>query len=174
MTTPRYVDPALVLDPATGEPVSSTFLQTLRDDLESHENAPGCKAGFGSPVAVASGANYPVPLTSELWDTDGFHSVTSNTTRFTVPAGLGGRYVLVLSSQWAAYDSGQRVMFPVVNGSSFLEGVRTPQCATAVNQNLSTEVLLAAGDYVEFVVSQDSGSPLFFEAATMSIRRVGR
>jgi len=33
-------------------------------------------------------------------------------------------------------------------------------------------VLLSAGQYVEMIVSQDSGSALFLDSATLSLRRV--
>ena len=59
----------------------------------------GCAAYFtGGAISVPTSTATALTLTSEEWDTNGFHSTTTNTSRFTIPTGYGGKYAI-----WAQY-----------------------------------------------------------------------
>ena len=52
----------------------------------------GCKAYNDGQQVISSATVTAVTFNSESWDTDGIHSTSSNTSRFTVPTGLDGRW----------------------------------------------------------------------------------
>jgi len=54
---------------------------------------------------------------AELYDTDGFHSTSSNKNRFTIPALLGGVYVFWAYVQCSPTSANQVVAAPAVNGT---------------------------------------------------------
>src|SRR4029453_15505779 len=74
----------------------------------------GAGAGFRgafvsrtTALPVADNAHAAVAFDSETYDTDGFHSTSTNTTRLTVPAGLDGYYLVGGGAQWAPDAQGQ-------------------------------------------------------------------
>jgi len=100
-------------------------------------------------------------LDTELFDTDSFHSTATNTSRFTIPAGLGGKYLCIGSIGYATNGTGFRVMNISVNGSV----VRwSNQIAANASVTIGTEinsiVSVNATDYIEFFVQQNSGGSL--------------
>jgi hypothetical protein len=101
--------------------------------------------------------------TSELYDTDGFHSTVTNTSRITIPAGLGGYYQFRWSLMFAANTSGNRRARLLYNGVGFEVGpvltVGAPNGGLCGLVN-STIVNTVAGDDAEFQDVQDSGGSL--------------
>lgn len=117
----------------------------------------------GSAQSIANATLTAVTFDSERFDTDGFHSTSSNTSRFTVPAGMGGKYLLGGVVEFAANATGARSIALRLNGSTYI-AFETIQAATAGGQEtrLSVETVydLLAGEYVEVYVSQVSGGSL--------------
>lgn len=122
----------------------------------------------GQPASGARAyrnANQTIPdttLTAVLWpvedyDTDAYHSTVTNTSRFTVP--LAGKYEVGATVKWDSNTAGTRAVYVVVNGVTGTRraGVLNPASAGLV-QSVSTVLDLAANDYVEFYVQQDSGA----------------
>jgi hypothetical protein len=101
--------------------------------------------------------------TSELYDTDGFHSTSVNTSRITIPSGKGGYYEFRWSLMFAANTSGNRRARLLYNGVGFEVGpvltVGAPNGGLVGLVN-STVVSTVAGDYWELQVFQDCGSSL--------------
>lgn len=89
----------------------------------------------------------PLPFNAELYDTDGFHDPSTNNSRVTIPAGLGGKYLIT----FAALSSGSFEVRPRKNGAAPYIGPNTPNGAQI--WTLSFVADLAAGDYVEFVTT---------------------
>ena len=96
MTTP-YSDPQAVHTPSTGGSPPAAWGQAVRDDLQFHNTWVGCFA------QVPYGTLMPDDLTTrtyinfngaDFWDSDNFHNPLSNPSRFTIPAGLGGKYMI--------------------------------------------------------------------------------
>ena len=58
---------------------------------------------------------------SEDFDTDGFHSTSSNTSRITIPSGKGGKYLLVAQTTFASNATGVRIWKIFKNGSELFE-----------------------------------------------------
>lgn len=103
----------------------------------------------GTLTAVAFGG-------TDDWDTDGYHDPASNNTRITIPAGLGGYYLITAQAAWANFNADTRIAIRL-NGSSYIA------LQDVGDDNLRAQTLikvqdLDAGDYIEMVVRQNSGT----------------
>jgi hypothetical protein len=97
---------------------------------------------------------------TEQWDTNSIHSTATNTGRFTVPSGYGGKWQLAADINTG--NNGVSTEFYIyVNGSYFITGF--PQVTILQNARgtalatLTIEFNLSASDYVEIKAWQNSG-----------------
>jgi hypothetical protein len=99
---------------------------------------------------------------SELWDSDGFHSTSTNTSRMTIPTGLGGKYLMTASIVWGDRNAtGARIMQIQKNGGTYFFGLQQiPSSTVYMGNSMSVVVEGVAGDYFEVLVNQNSGSTL--------------
>ncbi len=99
---------------------------------------------------------------SELIDTDGFHSNTTNNGRITIPTGKGGKYLISGYIVFPVNSSGNRRLKIRKNGSVEQRSYSTIVGPTTAFQAVYNVAIhdLAATDYVEMVAFQDSGSSL--------------
>lgn len=122
----------------------------------------------GTSLACSDNSTAVMPFTSEVIDTDGFHSTSSNTSRVTIPAGMGGRYLFIAGVSWPQNANGDRQVYITKNGT----GTRHQSyMRSAVNwkprQTVSEILDLIPGDYVEGVIGQDSGGSLTTEGYSL-------
>jgi hypothetical protein len=107
-----------------------------------------------------------VTFDSEAWDTNSFHSTSTNTSRITIPAGLAGKYEFNLRGFFVPSAIGIRYISIYLNGVS----VRLNYFPASANDfaiGLNTKINLVAGDYLEMYVYQSSGGNLnFYSSAT--------
>jgi hypothetical protein len=123
--------------------------------------------GAGTAVAVTLG--------SEEFDTDAYHSTSSNTSRMTIPSGLAGKYLVQGMAFFQANSAGIRYGFIMKNrgvaGAAELRGSATRTLAPGNTGGISVQpqviVDLAVGDFVEMMVEQNSGSTLTVGHATI-------
>lgn len=94
---------------------------------------------------------------SDLWDTDGFHDPSTNNTRITIPAGLGGLYLITASASWDATAAGVRQIVVETSNSGFYGDNVQSGNATALRQLVSDVARLSAGEYLECKAFQNSG-----------------
>jgi hypothetical protein len=100
---------------------------------------------------------------SEQWDTDGFHSTSTNTSRITIPAGLAGKYLISCSTSYGLNATGQRALYLRKNGTNVKYFPGVAGSSSVYTANHSSFVLnLAVGDYIEMIVYQDSGGSLTY------------
>jgi hypothetical protein len=123
-------------------------------------DAIGAKAyESGGTQTLTTGVDAAVTFTSEDWDTDGFHSTSSNTSRFTVPAGLGGKYLFnghVYFASGVNQTLGATKVY--VDGVIAENYVIDNFAGTGQSAQTFGIVLdLAAGQYVEVFARQNSG-----------------
>jgi len=103
---------------------------------------------------------------TEGWDTDGFHSTASNTSRITIPTGLGGKYLITMSG-WPETFNTYFIQSLFLNGTD-ITGAGTTGIALHLGNMarkgaLETEtaglvLLLSAGDYIEQFIQQGGTS----------------
>lgn len=122
----------------------------------------GCSVYRSANLTVTTASTTDVTWDSELFDTDGFHDTASNTARFTVPAGLGGKYLLVVNIEWqGSMASTNPIVYIDKNATNTImwnqETLGADDSGT-INMNFSTVLSLAAADYIKIQVRQASGS----------------
>ena len=116
----------------------------------------GCAAfRSGSTQSIPTGTITALTLPSEEYDSDGFHSTSSNTSRFTIPATKGGKYLVNAFVNGAAnFGTLQQLVF-LVNGSAYASngysgGVFADQrYAADWVTGYSSVISLSASDYLE-------------------------
>jgi hypothetical protein len=160
MTTP-YVDPQSVHNPTPGASPPASWGDTVRDGLEFLVRLPGCIVHRSTAFEIADDTLTAIEFNAaDIRDTDGYHSTVTNTTRMTVPAGLGGLYEVGANVTFND-GLGNRVLRLRKNGSSVFGSVQAVVgTGEFVGQTVCVPVVLNAGDYVEVVVYQDSGAAL--------------
>lgn len=113
--------------------------------------------------SVANDTNTAIPLTGEVLDTDTFHDNAVNNTRVTIPAGLGGRYLVIGRLSWNTNGTGYRSATIVKNGSvtnTLAQATQPGMASQGTVVNVAEVVTLAAGDYIELWGKQNSGGAL--------------
>lgn len=99
------------------------------------------------------------------FDNGGFHDPSTNNTRFVVPSGAGGRYLVFGTVGFASNGSGQRLLGYRLNGGVGTTWLMRHRAGTAEFEGSAlTVVSLNAADYLEFWTYQDSGAALNTEA----------
>lgn len=99
---------------------------------------------------------------AEFFDTDGFHSTVTNTSRLTVPSGKDGKYIIGGGTYFASSGAGTyRIIAITKNGVAVPPHMRRGVAPTDPALALSGVVLdLVATDYIEIIAYQDSGGAL--------------
>jgi hypothetical protein len=120
----------------------------------------GCSV-YGTAQTITNFTWTAINFASENFDTDGFHSTTTNTSRITIPTGLGGKYLVNYTQRWDPSGTGTRDADIYVNGASV---VTQNMNASSVYASNSKSVILSlnAGDYIQLYAIQNSGGNLIF------------
>lgn len=138
---------------------SNVTLLESGDELQISSSAGGGTPAFHGCAASRSSAQSITTTPTGIqfndadeWDTDSIHDPATNNTRFTIPAGLGGVWLFMASLTWAS-ASNSRGFNWAKNGTQLGVTYKPEQEATASSTGLvhngATELLLAAGDYIE-------------------------
>jgi hypothetical protein len=115
----------------------------------------GCYAFNSGNVSLSNSTSTTISFDSELFDVDGYHSTTTNTSRLTVPTGKSGKFLVTFTAT-VSNAANQVFLYIFKNGS---ETYRDQNFNGSFTQNyeISRIIDLAAGDYVEVKVWQNSG-----------------
>jgi hypothetical protein len=106
-------------------------------------------------------------LTTEIVDTDNFHSTSTNTSRMTIPSGKDGKYLMQLDINLAATGASSPNIYlrAYKNGSAITEGLTNGNLASFLSSqqqdghfNVSLVVTGVATDYFEFFIIMGGGS----------------
>lgn len=102
-----------------------------------------------------------VSMAAETYDFGDVHSNSSNPTRMTVPLGKGGTYMLVAHATFDGNATGRREIHIYKNGSSIGSITEfSPDATTDTRMQIVLNEELAAADYLEMFVYQNSGGAL--------------
>jgi len=114
-----------------------------------------------SAQSIANDTQVILTWDSENFDTDGFHSTTTNTSRLTVPAGKAGKYICTGNITFNSASTGAHVGQIRVNGNG-RQITNHTAIANVEGQTVSNAIILdlAVGDYVEMWVIHHNGGNL--------------
>lgn len=118
---------------------------------------PAARVMNSADQSIADATATALSFDSERYDSAALHDTAVNNSRLTAP--VTGIYEVTVNMLWDDSPTGSRVLRVLRNGASVL-AVATHPTVGSTGQNLTTVARLAAGDYVEAYVSQDSGSAL--------------
>ena len=111
----------------------------------------GVYCGGTTTQSISSTTQTIVTWDLEVYDTDGYHSTSTNTGRITIPTGKAGYYLVHVAIQYAANaTAGHRTVYLVKNGTVFLNGGESSTGNSTVGTLTfySMIVNLAVGDYI--------------------------
>jgi hypothetical protein len=99
---------------------------------------------------------------AESFDTDGFHSTSSNTSRITIPSGKAGKYLFTGSWRFNTTTTSMSRLYIYKNGAAITAGMEsgifnqmtTVSSGSSVTLNGSIVLDAAVGDYFELFVAQ--------------------
>lgn len=151
-------------DPDSGQP------QTNGDLGPAALTAMRTKAYTSSATtSITNNTETAVSFDSEVFDVGALHDPSSNPSRFTVPTGGDGLYVVIGQARWTGNGTGIRSARIYKNGTS-LQAQNDAASGTTDFTRLEVAALinLVAGDYVELKVLQTSGGALNLLGTTES------
>jgi len=121
----------------------------------------GCSVWASAEQSLTNNTNTILTFDSEDFDTDAFHSTSSNTGRITIPSGKGGKYKIDAFGNWANNSSGRRYMYLYKNGVEFAyTETIVPSVASSLSWYMNIVVSAVATDYFELRATQTSGGAL--------------
>jgi hypothetical protein len=113
-----------------------------------------------SAQSIANATFTNVNFEAENFDTDGFHSTVTNTSRMTIPTGKNGKYLVTANLAFDTNSTGIRACVIRKNNADYAKGT----WIGAFNESavlVATQIIdLVATDYIEIQVYQSSGGAL--------------
>jgi len=111
-----------------------------------------------SAQSIPHDTNTLVTWDAEFFDTNAYHSTSTNTSRLTVPSGKAGKYLIQATITLAQSATGIRKLSFYKNGSLFSIPFLIPATGDPFNATGVSIANLAEGDYIECYFEQSSGS----------------
>ena len=121
---------------------------------------PLCRAYQSANTSIANNSTTTLSYNAENYDTDSMHSITTNTSRITIVT--AGVYAITAGITWDINATGIRVINLRINAATNIAfATQTNNGASNfTEQTVSTHYSLAAAEYVETTVYQNSGGAL--------------
>lgn len=123
----------------------------------------GVKCKKSGSQTISDTTETAITFDGEDFDTDGFHSTSTNTSRITIPSGKGGYYLFILNGNWGGSATGYRSLILKKNGANYSPVAKQEingQGSSEFGQCISFIVSAVAGDYFEIFCYQSSGGNL--------------
>lgn len=122
----------------------------------------GCKLTKSADQTITNVTNTVITFDGEDFDTDGFHSNTTNNSRITIPTGKAGKYLFVISGNFTnAGTSGHLQTNMRKNGTAVAAGAANiywKNQTDVIGFTMSHILDAAVADYFEFVVYSNPGN----------------
>lgn len=162
VTTARLADGAVMTAHLANGAVTTVRLADGAVTAEKHGAVPAARVTNSVAQAAMSVPTVNVlTFDSERFDTAGLHDSSANPTRLTAP--IAGLYVVTANVSWDSMSNvGARELALRRNGTDIVarDVVAPSPAPNTTEQTLTTVASLAAGDFVEVTLRQNSGGPL--------------
>jgi hypothetical protein len=111
--------------------------------------------------SISTGTETIATFNSEYFDTDSYHSTSSNTGRLTIPAGKSGKY-LIIGRVWFDVNATAARELRINKNGTILNIAKWNNNGSGIEVTCQLSVIVnaAAADYYELTVSQYSGSSI--------------
>jgi hypothetical protein len=116
--------------------------------------------------AITNNTDTAITWNTENFDTDAYHDNSSNTSRFTIPAGKAGKYLLSGAISWGAATGTIRSVKIFKNGSILNQLAQFAGTNDGAISAISNVYDLAVNDYLEVYARQNSGNDLDVQSGT--------
>ena len=123
---------------------------------------PGARATNSTAENVTDTTLTTLTFDTNDYDSGGVHSTSTNNSRLTAP--VAGVYEITGDVIWHPNSAGTREMEIVKNGTTTVAYAEMPPGSSSVGQEVTTQLRLAAGDYVELQLFQNSTSTVIVSA----------
>jgi hypothetical protein len=133
----------------------------------------GCAATNSATQSISNNTDTILTFNSEDFDTNTFHSTSSNTDRMTIPTGYAGYYRVSYEAYWDDNSTGYRDISLNKNGT-LVKAYRNNVSGRSI-AILHYVINLAVADYITISVLQNSGGSLNInnQTAQFSIQWLG-
>jgi hypothetical protein len=122
----------------------------------------GCYLTNATAPTISNDTDTIITFGAENYDTDGFHSTSTNTGRITIPSGKAGKYLFTAAFRWTANATGRRIVYLRKNGSTIGAFETSVNSTTYPSLQVNQVSAASVSDYFELVVYQTSGGNLAF------------
>jgi hypothetical protein len=118
----------------------------------------GCKLFATAGQSLTSGVTTDITWDSESFDTDGFHSTSTNTQRITIPTGKNGYYSFTAYMSFDPGATGERGLYIQKNGTTNIINFNIKGSTIYPSSGVTIMDYATAGDYYIVRAFQDNGS----------------
>ncbi len=147
----------------------------MKDGLIRTGSLPGCKAKVASfEIANASVTKFNF-TTADEWDDAAYHSTSVNPSRITIPSDYGGRYLITGYAIALSNNNPARVYWILYKNNVAMAQSRIEMGGALSFTQANTITYaeeLAATDYVELAIYQDSGGAIDYYG-DLAVTRIG-
>jgi len=119
----------------------------------------GCRVYKSAAQSIPNATGTAITFNSEDFDTDNYHSTSTNTSRITIPAGKAGYYFITGRCYFGAVGSVKPFAASIIkNGTTNIGGIEIDSSVTyETGRQVSGISYLSVGDYVELYAYQETG-----------------
>lgn len=156
---------------ATDMLAMGVFTASSIETMSHGSNPPGARL-YSAQTTASSGATLPLIMGTESYDIGGFTSAGTNV--FTVPTGLGGRYLLTLNASFPSLHTGTRRAISITKGAEVIavQSVGTGNMTQNISLSISAlDQCNQAQTYSAFCW-QDSGGNLSVDSVYFAIQKI--
>jgi hypothetical protein len=147
---------------------SSTATGLKWDTPASGSTFAGCSLYKSVFQSISTGTDTAITWNSEYFDTDSYHSTSSNTSRITIPAGKGGKYQINFTASWDGSPSATRCVNYIKKNGTTIHQNEVNKEGSESGATTAAIYDLAVSDYIEAFVWHNGGSPLSFLATVQT------
>lgn len=158
----NLIDPVSSWGSNVGGPaLQLKLVDPVNEQLSLPAAPPLAKLRNSGAQSIPDSTSTALTWDSEVFDTVNGHDTTTNKSRYTVQAACDGIYQCRATVAWSANATGNRRVWFNVNGAG-VDATENRLAGSSIQTSLTSATLLqlAAGDYVEVMVSQTSGGAL--------------